>query len=248
MIPSRRVLEAGRRAEPKYKKIVTHNTQWSESRDYSRESEDLDKIYRNGTKLIRLNRAIQIVLASTSKLFLEGIYRVLESNGDIKIVAQASSRDEIEKCLTDIKPKVLLLDNRSLDLDTRKLSKLIAKKGPVTQVILFGDYAEDETAFPNAVYVTKETDSSELIRIIKSLSRGPLTNGADEAKVSKPKFTKMEIKTIDSIAECLSNREIAKKLSISDKTVKAHLSNIFTKLSIQSRYQLIVYARRLKSR
>jgi DNA-binding NarL/FixJ family response regulator len=186
-------------------------------------------------------------LASGSKLFLEGLHRILENDGDIKIVAHASSPEEVERCFTKIKPKVLLIDNRALELSTQKLSNLIAKASSDTTAILFGNHLEGESAIPGAVYVTKDTSSLALIRIIKSVSAGAQAKEGKRADDIKNQFTKTEMKIIDSVAECLSNRDIAKKLSISDKTVKAHLSNIFTKLDIESRYQLIIYARKLKA-
>lgn len=221
---------------------------WAQVAEHYSHLTDFRAHFDYESNLIRLNRPIQIVLASGSKLFLEGLQRVLENSGDMKIVAHASSPEEVERCLTNVKPKVLLLDNRALELSVQKLSNLIAKGSPDTKVILFGDHFEGESAIHNAIYVNKDTDSSELIHIIKSVSGGALAKDAKTADDIKNQFTKTEMKIIASIAECLSNKDIAKKLSISDKTVKAHLSNIFSKLDIESRYQLIIYARRLKGR
>lgn len=248
MILSRMVHETKSQPKPENKELSIHSPEWNQLIEHHGHCVDFDKSFNNEPKLISLYRPIQVVLASGSKLFLEGIQRVLENTGDIKIAAQASNPEEVESCLTNIKPKVLLLDNRALELNIKKLSNLIAKDSPNTKFILFGDHIEDESAVPNAVYVNKDTDSLELIRIIKTVSGCTLAKEAKRAHGIKKKFTKTEMKIIDSIAECLSNKDIAKKLSISDKTVKAHLSNIFIKLGIQSRYQLIVYARRLKGR
>jgi DNA-binding NarL/FixJ family response regulator len=193
-----------------------------------------------------MEKPIQIVLASSSKLFLEGIQKILEDEGSIKIVAKISNPEEVEKCLCEIKPKFLFLDNRTLNLDIHKLSNLITKKSPDTKVILFSDYIKNGFTFPNAIYVTKEVSSLELIDIIKGLDKGVVTKETTGVESARHELTKMEMKIIELIADCLSNKEIAKKLSISEKTVKAHLTNIFTKLGFQSRYQLIVYARQLK--
>ncbi len=248
MILSRTVKQIEGQSKRTNRETAGPNMKWIGLRDCRRDPVDSSLNYDNQLRLVTSNNPVQMVVASGSNLLLDGILRIMEGNGEINIAAQTSKAQEVGKFLTEIKPKILFIDNRTLGLDIEKLSRLIPRKSPDTRVILFGDNIKDVFFTPNTVCVTKETDSSELIRIIKNLSRGGQN---DEAKVvdgSKNMFTKTEMKIIDLMSQCLINREIAKKLSISEKTVKAHLSNIFDKMGIQSRYQLIVYARRLKNR
>ncbi len=195
---------------------------------------------------MNLNEKTEILLASSSKLFMEGIRRILAGESDIKIAAEVSNHKDIEKQVFEIKPRFLFIDNRILKLDVQKLLNLITKKSPHTKVILLDNHSDNEINSPNLICVTKESNSSELINIIKNKNKDkPLSSKTDEPK---DKLTKMESRVMELIASGFSNKEIANKLSISDKTVKAHLTNIFMKLNIENRYQLIVYGTQNKRR
>jgi DNA-binding NarL/FixJ family response regulator len=194
------------------------------------------------------NRCIQVVLASGSKLFLDGIGRIIRNESNIEIVVEASDHKEVEKCFREIKPKFLFIDNTTLDLDIGKLSNLINRKSPDTRLILFDNYRGDKPIFSNVIYINKGINSEELINTIKGLNKGTSNQKAPVADGTKYKPTRMEMKVIDLIVSGFSNKEIATELSISEKTVKAHLTNVFMKLGLHNRYQLIVYARKLKQR
>jgi DNA-binding NarL/FixJ family response regulator len=181
----------------------------------------------------QLNKSIRIVLASRSKPFLEGTRKILENEGVIKVIAEASNQEAIGKYLAETKPNFLFLDNRILKLDIHKLYDLINKRSPDTRVIVFDSHTE--------------TDVLDLIYTIKSLSKTIQTKKI--AEVAKHKLTRTEIKIVKLLVEGgFSNKEIAKKLSIGEKTVKFHLHHIFKKLGLQNRYQLIAYARQLRDK
>ncbi len=193
------------------------------------------------------NKTTQVVLASSSTLFLEGIRSIIEDESNIKIVALASNRKEVEKHLTEIKPDFLFLDNKTLEVSVPKLLNLVIKKSPDTKVILFGIQTEDELNSPNIICIKKETNSLELIN---ALTKRKSLNGIPPKEVThvvKYNLSNMEMKVVELIVYGFSNKQIAKKLSISEKTVKAHLTNIFMKLGLENRYQLIVYARQLNT-
>jgi DNA-binding NarL/FixJ family response regulator len=194
---------------------------------------------------MKINEMTKVILASSSRLFLVGIRKILEGENHIQIAAEVSNPKDIEKYVTEIKPGFLFIDNRILNLDIEKLLNTMTKKCPDSKVILLDNQTELEPKFSNVIHVTKESSSSELIDIIKSKS-------SDKSLPTKTdgtnKLTKMESKVIELIVGGFSNKEIANKLSISDKTVKAHLTNIFMKLNIENRYQLIVYGTQNKRR
>lgn len=189
---------------------------------------------------MELTECIQIVLASNSKLFLDGMARILEYEGNIKIASQASDLKEVEKCLAEMKPRFIFLDNTTLDLDTDHLLNIIKKKNPETRIILFGNQEQVTTTSPNLTYITKNINSSDLINIIKNMNKNHLSKKAVPLDKIEPKPTKSEAKIIGLVVAGLSNKDIAKKLSISEKTVKAHLTNIYTKFALRNRYELIV--------
>jgi DNA-binding NarL/FixJ family response regulator len=180
-----------------------------------------------------LNKSIGIVLASRSNPFLEGISKILKNGGIIKVIAVASNQEMIEKHLAETRPDFLFLDNGTLKLDIYKLYDLVTKKSPHTMVILFDSHAE--------------TSVLKLIRTIKSLSRHSQTKKV--TNVAKHNLTKAETTIVKLLLEGgLNNKEIAKKLSIKEKTVKAHLTHIFRKLGLQNRYQLLAYTKLLKGK
>jgi DNA-binding NarL/FixJ family response regulator len=147
----------------------------------------------NGS-ITRLNNPIRVVLASRSNLFLGGIYKVLEDENSVAISAQASSPEEIKKYLAQIKPEFSSLDNRTIKQDIHELIS------------------------PHIIRITKETDFPELIETIKS----------DRVREIKPLHLRARYDLADKESEIIeligggfSNREIAKKLLMKEKTVKA---------------------------
>ena len=185
-----------------------------------------------------------MILASRSKLFLKRIRKILENEIDIKIIAESLNHEEIKKHLNTIKPEFMLLDNTTLELNIDNLSDLVNEKSPDTQVIIFGNQSESEVS--SIRYITEETNTTELISTIKGLSKNIQTKqSTDETKYN---LTKTEVKIVSLVEYGFSNKEIAKKLSISEKTVKTHMSHIFMKLGLQNRYQLIVYTKQIRSK
>ena len=138
-------------------------------------------------KSIRSNNTIKIALASASGFFIQGIRNILRGEDSVKIAYEASNAKEVEKCLVEIKPDCLFLDNRTIKISNKKLLNLITKEGPNIRVILFGNNVEevsepirqgsstalitgsgqvqlnDENKSSSIIYLTKETDSSQLI-------------------------------------------------------------------------------------
>jgi PleD family two-component response regulator len=106
-------------------------------------------------KPLESSATIKIVLASDSKLFLEGLRKVLEDGSGIKIVAEASNCEEAAKRLTEVGVKFLFIDSRAFNLDYGELSDLVNKKGSDTKVILLGNQARDRINLPGVIYVNK---------------------------------------------------------------------------------------------
>ncbi len=195
-----------------------------------------------------MNKPIQIVLASRSSIFLEIIHNLLENESYLEIAAEALNPGEIKECLAKTKPEFLFVDNKTLELDIHKILSLITESSPNTRVILFGNHVEDELKLPNFMCISGKTGFSELVQIIRG-ERPDKNDQAGEIKdLEAYTLTTSEIEIVHLIECGLSNREIAKALSISEKTLKNQLTNIYLKLSIKSRYQLIVYVKRLENR
>ncbi len=187
-----------------------------------------------------MNKVSRIVLASGSRLLMEGMRKIIESGTNLEVVAEVFNSREVKRSLDKMKPEFLFLDNRTPNLDINKLLDFMNKKGLETKVILFGDEPSQSFSLSNVIYINKETDSSELIKIIKSTNNIASTEIAIHDKKDKHNITRMEKRVVELIEEGLTNREISYRLSIREKTVKAHITSIFKKLGFRSRYQLIV--------
>ena len=202
------------------------------------------------------NNPLRILLVSSSKLFLEGLRKILEYDSGIEIVAEASSLKATMEFLDQTKFELVFLDSTNFNLDTNEvhnLLNLINKEGLDIKVILFGSQNnQDKITFPDVIHISKQTDFSELISVIKSLNTSApakeINHTSNVPDETTGKVTKMEAKVLRLIRKGLSNKEIADKLLISEGTVKCHLANIFRKLGFQRRYQLMIHESYLKYR
>ena len=191
------------------------------------------------------NNPIQMALASRSQFFLQGIKRILQDEGDIKIVAEVIDLTGVKKCIKEIKPDFLFIDNRTPELNIQDQLNSLINKNCTTRFILFDTYRGEKHFSPNIVYISREAGSKELIEIVRKKS--PKDEGAqtdkDYSGRVKNRLTNREADIVNLIKIGMSNKGIAPRLSIREKTVKANLTNIFPKLQVKSRYQLLVRAR-----
>ncbi|HWP93356.1 MAG TPA: response regulator transcription factor [Thermodesulfobacteriota bacterium] len=191
------------------------------------------------------NNPIQIALASRSQFFLQGIKRILQDEGDIKIVAEVIDSKEVKKCIKEIKPDFIFIDNRTPEFSIQDQLNSLINKNCTTRFILFDTYRGEKHFSRNIVYISREAGSKELIESVRKNSRS--NEGAQDRKDysghDKNRLTNREADIVNLIKIGMSNKRIAQRLSIREKTVKANLTNIFTKLQVQSRYQLLVRAR-----
>jgi two-component system response regulator DegU len=192
------------------------------------------------------NTSIKIVLASSSKLFLEGVKRILDSQKELQIVVEISGLQDVEKKVIETRPEFVFIDDRTADPDIEKRLKLIIGKCAHTRIILMGNRIAPHFGLNRIIRVSTETGSAGLISIIKECRVGERPSLTESENRPGPTLTKTESKIVELIVDGFSNREIGNELSISDKTVKAHLSSIFAKLKFKSRYQLMSYALKIQ--
>ena len=193
------------------------------------------------------NREIKIALISDSKLILNGIRRILEFETGMIVVAEGAGLGDLKKFAREMSPDFIFLDNRESAYDIEKIMRSGEIKRPAIRVIQFTEGGTAGEGIPNLINVNHETTSTELVAVIKrgaDKNQAPADKKTDETKSSK--ITKTESKIIKHIAAGESNKDIAELLSVSEKTVKAHITNIFHKLHLQNRYQLMIYGKRKK--
>lgn len=192
---------------------------------------------------------IKIVLVSDSTLFLDGLRKILEQDNEIEIVAVTTDLKKLNTLIRDFSPELLFLDNRQIKCDIGKLLRMKRIRSNNIKVILLTEGNSAALDFPNLISVSQDTSASELIQIIKSAN-----DEKSEVEYLKPKekqfdsITKTELRIIKLIASGETNKAISEKLSITEKTVKAHVTSIFEKLNIQNRYQLMLLGNRNKKK
>lgn len=192
-------------------------------------------------------KGITIALISDSKLIRNGIRKILEFEPGIKIVAEGAGLRQLMYCAKVERPDFIFFDNREPSYDIEKVMRSHAIKNGDIKVIQFTEEGAGGEGIPNLINVNRETTSTKLVAIIRKGAGEYPAHGAKKTDEPKPsRITKTESRIIRLIAAGESNKDIAEKLSVSEKTVKAHITNIFEKLDLQNRYQLMIYGKRKK--
>jgi two-component system, NarL family, nitrate/nitrite response regulator NarL len=184
---------------------------------------------------------IRIVIADDHPIFRDGLRRLLESEGDMKVVGEACDGLEAVKMATQIKPDILLLDlamphHTGLDA-LRDLSTRTGGAGPV-RIILLTAAAEKKQVVEALQLGARGVSVSNLVQYLRNLMQS--TN--EETKQKKFGLTPRELEIVSAVVAGYANREIAEYFKISEDTVKHHLSNIFDKLGVSTRLELALFA------
>jgi DNA-binding NarL/FixJ family response regulator len=201
-----------------------------------------------------MGHPIRILIADDHAIFRDGLRRLLVSESDFTVVAEASDGKEAIALARQLRPDVLLLDlamPRVPGLEV--LRELSHDELPVCTILLTAAIQAFEvtTALQLGArgVVLKESPPELLLRSIRSVSEGEYWVGSDilarfgqlQGRRSSS-LTSREVEVISAIRAGSSNKEIAAKLSISEETVKRHLSNIYAKLGVSSRLELATLA------
>ena len=207
-----------------------------------------------------MNEQIKIVIADDHSMIREGLKQLLELDGDIQVVGEAGNGEECLTIIESMKPDVVLLDiNMPVMNGLKMLEVLRSSKNKNQKVLILTIHNEIEYLMKAEEigvegYVLKDAESAVLKKAIFTVASGekyidlsmvPMLNekiSQEKEKTEDDKLTRREIEVLKLLAEGLFNKEIAYKLSISEKTVKNHVSNIFKKIGVFDRTQAAVYA------
>lgn len=203
---------------------------------------------------------IKVMLADDHILMREGIKKLLEFDGSIEVIEQASDGIECLEKLENITPDILLLDiNMPRMNGIEVLEELKAKKSPLKVLILTVhsevEYLVKAVDIGANGYILKDSGSAELKQAIENIINNdtyiqpnliPALNSRlinrDVDKEKLESLTKREVEILAQVASGMFNKEIAANLSISERTVKNHISNIFKKIDVSDRTQAAVFA------
>ncbi len=202
----------------------------------------------------------KVMLVDDHALIREGIKQLLEFDGSIDVIEQASDGAECLEKLQHVQPDILLLDINMPNVNGIEVLEEIKKKNIPVKVLMLTVHSEAEYLV-QAVdigangYILKDSGSEELKKAIQSVMDGdsyiqpsliPSLNSRlvnrdiDKEKIAA--LTKREMEILTQIAGGMFNKEIAMNLNISERTVKNHISNIFKKIDVSDRTQAAVFA------
>ena len=206
-------------------------------------------------------KKITVLIADDQTLFREGIKDVLSGEKWMEVVGEASDGVEAVAKAKKLKPDVVLMDIRLPKLDGISATRQIRETCPEVNVLMLSSF-EDEAHVLDAIqagangYLSKMLPAAELVNSIKTFTSeglmipqqlmGKLLHGlrkmGDGNLPTQATLTKTEIKVLDFLGKGLSNKELAKELDCSVKTVKNHLNSAFHKLGVSSRTEAVVKA------
>ncbi len=204
--------------------------------------------------------SIKVMIADDHVLMREGVRQLLEYDGTIKVISEAADGVECLKNLETLKPDILLLDINMPNKNGIEVLEEIKKSDIDIKILILTVHNEIEYLI-KAVdigvdgYILKDSESAELKKAINYIYNGenyiqpsliPVLNSRlmnrnmDKEKIDS--LTKRELEVLIQLAYGMYNKEIANTLSISERTVKNHISNIFKKIDVNDRTQAAIFA------
>lgn len=204
--------------------------------------------------------AVKIMITDDHSMVREGLKNLLELDGDIEVIAEAENGEECLQKLLTVKPDVLLLDINMPKMNGLEVLKNLKDAKSKVKVLILTVHNETEYLMKAVEigingYVLKDSESAELKKAIFSIADGenyiqpsliPALNSKmiekNEDEIKLESLTKRELQVLKELAVGKFNRDIAKEMEISERTVKNHISSIFKKLDVTDRTQAAVFA------
>ncbi len=206
---------------------------------------------------------IRILVADDHTLFRSGLRALFGSISDTEVVGEAATGEEAVTRAAELGPDVVLMDIQMPGINGIEATRRIVEASPGTGVVVVTMFKDDDSVFAAMRagargYVLKGADQDEILRVIRAAAGGEVLFGREIAQrlmgffsvpnrsnpaVIFPELTAREREVLDLLARGLGNAEISTRLYVSPKTVRNHISNIFTKLQVADRAQAVIRAR-----
>ena len=210
-------------------------------------------------------KKIRVLIADDHQVVREGLSAILNAKEDIEVIGEARDGVEAVEKAKEFKPDVVLMDISMPRMNGVEATRRIKLDQPQIGIVVLTMYEEEEYIFDLVKagatgYMLKNSDSSQIIKAIRSTYQGEsmlqpsvatkiLSEFSHLSQRPAPKpsridqqLTDREVQVIKLIADGETNKEIANTLTISEKTVKNHVRNIFQKLEVDDRTQAAIFA------
>jgi len=208
---------------------------------------------------------IRVLLAEDHVIVREGTREFVQREPDMEVVGEASDGEEAVELVAELKPDVVIMDIAMPKLNGIEATKKIKALAPLTAVLILTAYDNDQYIFAlleagAAGYLLKNVEGRQLIEAIRAVYAGEsvlhpaiarrvieqLISPApvDTQEQATELLSEREMEILKLTAKGASNKDIAEQLSLSPRTVQAHLGNVFNKLDVASRTEAILYGLR----
>jgi DNA-binding NarL/FixJ family response regulator len=207
---------------------------------------------------------INIVLVDDHAIVRQGIRSILERHPQMSVVGEAATSQEAMAVVAVTRPRIVLLDlklSTSSDTEGLELCQKLTSTYPETAVLVLTTLMDDQLVV-RAIrsgasgYVVKDVDTRELVRAIQAVSQGESAFDSRSAAamvrslnarspLESKQLTEREREVLSLLARGLSNRDIGKRLYISETTAKFHVGNIIRKLNVTRRAEAVYAASKM---
>jgi NarL family two-component system response regulator LiaR len=206
------------------------------------------------------HKSIRILIVDDHAVVRRGIQALLATETDLEVIGEGQDGLEAAALYDQLKPDLMLLDLLMPKMSGIEAIQLIKEKDPDAKILVLTSFAADDQVFPAIKagalgYLLKDTDPEDLVRAIHQVYQGESFLSPSIARkvleevfhpsekpLSPDPLTKREIEVLQVLAKGKSNREIGERLSITEATVRTHVSNILAKLHLASRTEAALYA------
>lgn len=212
--------------------------------------------------MIQHREKIKVLIVDDHHVVRQGLRTFLDLHEDILVVGEAGDGETAVEMVRQLNPDVVLMDLVMPRLDGIAATRQVKSMAPDVKVIALTSFTEDEKVFPAiqagaSGYLLKDVSPDDLVEAIRAAFRGEARLHPDVLRklmeqvaiqtspVREPmveNLTERELDVVRLVAQGCSNHTIAEELVISEKTVKTHISNILSKLHLEDRTQLAIYA------
>ena len=209
---------------------------------------------------------ITVFLLDDHEIVRRGVHDLLEAEPDITVIGEAGTAESALARIPALKPDVAVLDVRLPDGNGVTVCREIRSKMPGVACLMLTSYGDDEALFDAimagaAGYVLKQIRGTDLVGAVRTIASGRslldpeaasrvMQRMRDQAQRSDPLagLTEQERRILELIGEGLTNRQIAERMFLAEKTVKNYVSNLLAKLGMSRRTEAAAYAARLAER